>query len=425
MLRKASRKLSILLTLLLLAVSVAPVLAQERDTANSSLYLPFVMQDGQSSTVAAEEIDPDADLTDTVETVSAAGHNDDNDANGAVFVMTNANDSVRGNEVVMYSRAADGALTVTGRFPTGGQGLGAGLGSQGSLTLSDNGRWLFAVNGGSNEISVFAVYPIGLVLTDKVASGGDLPTSLTVRRGLVYVLNAGDPGNITGFKLNRAGKLTPLANSTRNLSNNGSGAAPAPAQLSFSPNGKVLIVTERSTNQIDTYTVDRQGRASGPIVHASSGATPFGFAFGKHDTLVVSEAGGGGLPSAVSSYTLGDDGSLQLVSASVVTGEAAACWIVVTEGGKYAYSTNAGTASLSLFEVNNNSSLTLLNARSGETGDGTGPTDAAVSRNGRLIYALSPRSQTVIGFRVQANGALTLVGSFGGLPANAAGVAAW
>lgn len=415
------RKLSILLTLLLLAMSVAPVLAQETDAAATTVYLPLVTADEQSAGVAAEEDLPDADLTDTLDSVEAAGHEE----RGVVFVMTNANDELRGNEVVMYRRATDGALTVTGRFPTGGQGLGAGLGSQGSLTLSNNGRWLFAVNAGSNELSVFEVYPVGLVLTDKVASGGDRPTSITVRNGLVYVLNAGDPGNITGFKLNGAGKLTPLANSTRNLSNNGSGAAPAPAQVSFTPNGKVLVVTERSTNQIITYTVNRRGLASGPLVHASSGATPFGFAFGKNDTLVVSEAGGGGLPSAVSSYQVGNDGSVQLVSGSVVTGEAAACWIVVTQGGKYAYSTNAGTASLSLFEVSNNGALTLLAAKGGETGAGTGPTDAAVSRNGRLIYALSPRSQTVIGFSVQTDGTLTMVGSFGGLGANPAGVAAW
>ncbi|MCB0062778.1 MAG: beta-propeller fold lactonase family protein [Caldilineaceae bacterium] len=421
------RKLSILLALLLVSVTAAPLFAQETDATTSILYLPFIAADGQSATVAADEELPDATVTDAlpdaVDDVTAAGHN--NERNGAVFVMTNANDELRGNEVVMYSRAADGALTVTGRFPTGGQGLGAGLGSQGALTLSDNGKWLFAVNAGSDEISVFAVYPVGLVLADKVASGGDRPTSVTVRGGMIYVLNAGDPGNITGFRVNRAGKLTPLANSTRNLSNSGSGAAPAPAQVSFTPNGKVLVVTERSSNQIVTYTIDRRGRASEPIVHASSGATPFGFAFGKNDTLVVSEAGGGGLPSAVSSYQVGNNGSLTLISGSVVTGEAAACWIVVTERGKYAYSTNAGTASLSLFEVNSNGALTLLDARGGETGDGTGPTDAGVTRNGRLIYALSPRSQTVVGFSVEADGTLTMIGSFGGLAPNPAGLAAW
>lgn len=421
MLHKVSRKLSILLTLLLFAVTAAPIFAQEADSTVTTLYLPLITAGSQSEATALEEEVGNADLTDAIDAVEAASRGDA----GSVFVMTNAIDELRGNEVVMYRRAADGALTVNGRFSTNGQGLGAGLGSQGSLTLSDNGRWLFAVNGGSDELSVFAVYPAGLVLTDKVASGGDRPTSVTVRRGLVYVLNAGDPGNITAFTLRQDGKLIALANSTRFLSNHGSGAAPAPAQVSFTPNGKVLVVTERSTNQIDTYTVGRNGLATGPMVHPASGATSFGFAFGKNDTLVVSEAGGGGLPSAVSSYRVGNNGSLQLISASVVTGEAAACWIIVTKEGKYAYSTNAGSASLSLFEVSNNGALTLLNAKGGETGLGTGPTDAAVSRGGRLVYALSPRSQTVIGFAVQPDGTLVSIGSFGGLPVNPAGLAAW
>jgi 6-phosphogluconolactonase (cycloisomerase 2 family) len=119
------------------------------------------------------------------------------------------------------------------------------------------------------------------------------------------------------------------------------------------------------------------------------------------------------------------NGALNLVSPSVPTGQTAACWVVVTKDGKYAYTTNTGSASLSLYRVEANGSLTLLNSRAGETGVGTGPTDAGVSRNGQLVYALSPRSQTIIGFRVQADGSLQAVGSFGGLPLNSAGIAVW
>jgi len=398
-------------------------LAQESGSG-TTVYLPFIDggNDGADGTLDVG----DSALTDLLsegdEAVAAASHND----NGLVFVMTNANDPIRGNEVVMYRRTDDGTLVVTGRFPTGGQGLSAGLGSQGAVTLSDNGRWLFVVNAGSNELAVFAVYPYGLVLTDNVASGGVQPTSVTVRRGLVYVLNAGGSGNIRGFVLRRNGTLAPLADSTRNLSNGGSGDAPAPAQVSFTPDGKALIVTERATNLLDSYQIERNGTPTGPTPHASSGVTPFGFAFAKHGTLVVSEAFGGAVNgSATSSYRVDRMGNPTLVSGSVPTQQTAACWVVVTKGGKYAYVTNAGSESLSLYEVDSNGALTLVNSRAGETGAGTGPTDAAVNRNGRFVYALSPGSQTVVGFAVQADGMLTMVGSFAGLPANAAGIAAW
>ena len=419
-----ARRLSGLLALLLLLVTVVPALAQDASSGAVTVYLPLIGGAGAASgLLVADDADSGAmaELTDAAaDEVEAAG------GAGAAFVMTNANDPVRGNEVVMYHRSADGTLTVVSRFPTGGQGLGAGLGSQGAVTLSDNGRWLFVVNAGSNELSVFSVRPNALILTDKVASGGIRPISVTVRKGLVYVLNAGDPGNIAGFVLRSDGTLSPLGNSIRPLSNQGVDAAPAPAQVSFSPNGKQLVVTERASKLILTYDVKANGRTTGPMTNDSAGITPFGFAFARNATLVVSEAFGGAVDgSAASSYQLQRDGALSVVSASVPTGQTAACWVVVSKDGKYAYTTNTGSASLSLYRVEANGSLTLLNGRAGETGVGTGPTDAGATHNGQLLYALSPRSQTVIGFRIQADGSLQSVGSFGGLPLNSAGIAVW
>ncbi|MFZ4658849.1 MAG: lactonase family protein [Caldilineaceae bacterium] len=414
------RRLSILLAVVLVIIMVTPALAQEAATAARAVYLPLVVGQGQSANVS-EAPPAEEDLTDSLADVEAANQSN----SGLVFVGTNAADPIRGNEIVMYQRAANGALTLSGRFPTGGQGLGSGLGSQDSVILSKNGRWLFVVNAGSNEISVFAVQPVGLVLTDKIASGGVRPTSLTVRKNRLYVLNAGDPGNITGFQLASNGKLTPLANSTRFLSNNGVGTAPAPAQVSFSPDGSVLIVTERATNLLDLYPVNQHGVAGNLTSYPSAGTTPFGFSFADEDTLVVSEAfGGAPNASAASSYTLAN-GQLQLVSASVPTGETAACWIIISKDGKLAYTTNAGSASLSGYSVGDGGQLSLLAGRAGETGVGTGPTDASKSRNGRLFYVLSPRSQTVVAFELKADGSLFALGSFGGLQANAAGIAAW
>lgn len=408
------RKISMFLALLLATVVALPVFAQDAPTKTSTtVYLPLAAAGNQVNEAA------ETDLTDAGADVTAASNN------GAVFVSTNSTDPVRGNEVVMYRAGADGTLTVAGRFPTGGLGSGNGLGSQGALILSNNGRWLFVVNAGSNEITVFAVKPAGLVFSDKVASGGVRPISLTVRKNLVYVLNAGDPGNIAGFQLGSNGKLTPLVNSARPLSNNGSGVAPAPAQVSFTPDGNNLVVTEKASNLIDTYTVDRNGLATGPVTHPSSGTTPFGFAFAKDDALIVSEAFGGAVNgSAVSSYQV-EGADLRLVSGSVGTGQTAACWIAVSNNGKFAYSTNAGSASVSAYQVGKDGALTLLNGRAGDTGAGTGPTDPATSHNGRYLYVLSPRTQTVVGFAIQADGSLSGIGTVGGLPVGSVGIAAW
>ncbi len=341
---------------------------------------------------------------------------------GAVYTLTN---SATGNTVLIFNRAADGTLTAAGAVSTGGLGSGAGLGSQGALTLSANHRWLFAVNAGSNDVSVFAVQPGGLTLVDRVAAGGLQPISVTNYKNLVYVLNAGGSGNITGFTLSKQGQLTPVANSTQNLSNNGSGAAPGPAQISFSPDGEVLVVTEKATNLIDTFPVNEDGVAGNVTPHPSAGATPFGFAFTRRGTLVVSEAAGGAAnASSTSSYDVSNDG-LEVISAAVPTQQTAACWAVTTKNGKYAYTANAGSGSISLYRVGRDGELTLRSSAAGFTGATSHPSDMALSHNSQFLYVLANNTQSIGAFAVQGDGSLVAINGVNGLPATAVGLAAW
>ncbi len=341
---------------------------------------------------------------------------------GLVYVMSNAD---AGNSVLVFDRAPDGTLTEAGEFMTGGLGTGGGLGSQGALVLSNNQRRLFAVNAGSNEVSVFSVSNQGLSLSDTIASGGELPLSLTVSGNLLYVLNGGGSGNITGFTIANNGELSPISDSTRNLSNDGVGVAPGPAQISFTPDGRQLIVTEKATNLILTYQVGQDGRPSTATAQASEGETPFGFEFSKRNTLIVSEAFGGAAgASAVSSYTFNDD-NLQTVSASVPTHQTAACWLVVTGNGKYAYTTNTGSSTVTGYAVANDGSLSLLDADgvTGHTTPGGSPIDAALSRNSQYLYVLSGGTNTVTAFEVRADGSLTSIGDIN-IPAGSVGIAA-
>src|SRR5690349_11714282 len=259
--------------------------------------------------------------------VAQAANDDDEDSTGTVYSLTNA---TTGNAVAAFDQASNGKLRLSAYFFTGGNGTGSALGSQGALALDK--KWLFAVNAASDSISAFKIGKYGLRLTDTIASGGKLPISVTAHDGVVYVLNAGDAGNISGFRLNDDGKLSPITNSTRPLS----GSAVGPAQVSFSPNGELLAVTEKATNKIDTYVVGDNGRAVGPKLFASSGITPFGFSFDGNHRLLVSEAfGGAANGSAASSYQVSDDGNLTVVSASVPTHQTAACWLVVSKDGQF------------------------------------------------------------------------------------------
>jgi len=341
------------------------------------------------------------------------------DTPGAVYTLSNA---ASGNEVLAFDRSADGSFVFQGAYATGGLGSGAGLGSQSSIVLSRDNRWLFAVNAGSSQISVFDVQPDGLVLVDVVNSGGSHPISLTNFKDLLYVLNDGGSGNITGFSISEHGKLSPIAGSTQPLSNGGAGAAPGPAQISFTPDGSTLVVTEKASNLIVTYPVEGSV-AEAPVVYPSSGMTPFGFDISQRGVLVVSEAFGGALgASALSSYTVDRDG-LNLVSPSVPTTQTAACWVAISKEGRYAYTTNAGSGSISSYAIGNDGSISLLNAIAGSTGAGSSPIDMAFSNNGSFLYALSAAAHSVSIFQAQPDGSLVALGNLA-VPVGAVGLAA-
>jgi 6-phosphogluconolactonase (cycloisomerase 2 family) len=341
---------------------------------------------------------------------------------GNVYVMTN---QAAGNSVMVFQRDASGGLTFVGTFAAGGNGAGTGadpLGSQGALTLDEDQRLLFAVNAGSDSVSVFAVRGDSLKLLNTVPSGGAMPVSVTVRRDLVYVLNAGGVPNISGFTIDEdTNGLVALAGSTRDLPG---GAAATPAQVSFGPHGDVLVVTEKGTNSIDTFVLDDRLPEPG-VSFPSSGSTPFGFAFGRDDAAIVSDAGGGAGGSAVSSYNIDEDGKVAVVSPAVGDGQTAACWLVAPRGGRFAFTANAGSGTISSYVVSREGSLSLLNAVAGSTGSGSTPTDMAVSDNDRFLYTRDGGNGTVTGFRIAPDGSLTPVASIAGAaPTGSQGIAA-
>lgn len=346
---------------------------------------------------------------------------------GAVYTQTNAADM---NQVAAFDRQSDGTLVLQGMFDTGGQG-GLGDHPQGAVILSQNNRWLFCVNAGSNDISVFRVVPHGLVLVDRESSGGTLPISLAIHGNVLYALNAGDPGNITGFRVRWNGRLVPIPGSTRPLSGSGTN----PAQISFNPQGNVLVVTERATNMIDTYKVSFWGRAGMPTTHASNGAVPYGFAFAqvgagakyiwgarflqRTSVLIVSEAP----DSAASSYLVAP-WRFSLVSGSVPDGQGAACWVAVTPNSKFAYIGN-GAGPISSYRVHSSGAISLLQSAAGNTPTGNS-LDLAVSDDGRMLYGLAVGAEDAIGvYRIAPNGSLTELSPIIGLPGTATGLAAW
>ncbi len=336
---------------------------------------------------------------------------------GFVYTLSN---QASGNDVLVYRRGANGSLTYSTAYNTGGTGSGGGLGNQGAVIISNDNNVLLAVNAGSNSISSFKITGNGLNLKSTVSSGGTKPVSIAQHGNLVYVLNAGGDGNIAGFRLENNNKLTPLANSLRPLSSTMSGAA----QISFVRNGHVMVITEKATNKIITYTVNPDGTAG--IMHSitSASPTPFGFASGRFGNIYVSEAVGGATnASNVSSYRVAYDGSITLSEGPVATGQSAACWVVLTNNGKNIFTTNTASNTLSSYDVHQYSgNINILQSIAATAG--MGPIDAALTSNSEYLYVLNGVSGSISAYAVGSNGSLTSLQEIAGLPAGANGLAA-
>ena len=450
-------------------------------------------------------------------------------ADGAVYAMTNA---LGNNQIKVYQRASNGNLTLVQTIATGGGGSGlqlAGvdsLGSAGSVQVDPSHHFLFAVNtestnsnngaGGYNSdcqqgsISSFRISSNGmLTFASKVPSGGLFPNSLAVeslRSGngdgkgdgndkgngnakagtdgeddnnghngvLLYVLNAGGPGNcnvgpnVRGFQVDGSGHMQAVtaaqlidpglptgsgANCSAASAAGFSGltGAPAadfacglnppsfprsPAQVKFTPDGSQLIVTVKGTSSIIVFPLDNNGRAGDPTIGPAIGtALPsfFGFTFDKNGHMLVTElfgsatsipAGGQG---AVSSFAVGNSGALNAISSHVADGGTAACWIALEpKNGKFAYVANNLSASISSYAVASNGSVTLLN---GTAASGSGPNDLAVvtDSGASFLYVVDAGTGTVGAFQINlSNGALTSITGGSGLPTNSAqGLAAF
>ena len=394
--------------------------------SGATLALALTLLAWPIATVAAEA-EPDA----------AVGH---------VYVLNN--NLFGTNSISVFNRLADGTLSAAGITDIGGAGSLAAFsdGTQGSLIRTRDGKRLFAVDAGSNQISVLDVDDGHLSLAGVFPSGGAGPVSLTFQGGLLYVLNAANAdahasANVTGFRVDPAGGLHPIAGSKRPLSS----AHPNAAQVQLDPSGRTLLVTEKGSEQpgdpgrIDIYSVADDGSLSGPTVMPPVGAIPFGMAFasrGAHEEVVISDViaqpdGTGG----ATAYRL-KGGTLTAIGGPVPDHQVAPCWMVITRDGRFAFTSDADSHAISGYSIGADGSLRLLdsNGATAMTPSDTFPLEEGLSRDSHFLYVLDsrlllpsgPGPATLSGFQIDATGHLTSVVDPNGitLPFSAIGLAA-
>jgi 6-phosphogluconolactonase len=340
---------------------------------------------------------------------------------GYVYV----NDNTAGtNTIAGFSRHADGSLTPLPRspFPAGGAGTGAGIGSQGALQETSDGRYLLAADAGSNQISVMRIRPGGglTLVGSPVSSGGTEPVSIAVHRSLVYVANAGSTSNFTGFTINPAGRLRPLAGSTVPLA-----AGSLPGDVLFNGNGTLLAGTLVDSSQIDTFTVGSGGLlTAAPASPFPAQATgPFGSEFRptNPDQLFVSNAHAGANLGTVSAFRAAANGNLTSIGSSPFADlQTAPCWVEITHDGRYLFAVNTAVPSISRYAINRDGSLTLLGSTVFNYPTGLGPEDARLSPDGTTLYVVDTGARKVSGFALRRGNLTELASSPTPLPANSA-----
>jgi 6-phosphogluconolactonase len=343
---------------------------------------------------------------------SASPSTDSSPVVGHVYVNDNTK-SV--NTIGAFDRHADGTLTpeAGSPFTAGGAGTGAGLASQGALQFSADGRYLIAVDAGSNQISVLRVHSDGSlsrVPGGVVSSRGVLPDSIAVHGDLVYVANSGaGHSNYTGFWF-LGGHLFHIPGSTVTLA-----SAAAPGDVLFNGTGTKLVGTEVGPSVIDSFTVGRDGRltAAPGSPFKAQGLGPFGSEFSpvNPDQLFVSNAHNTATDSGtVSAFTDSPNGTLSSVSGSpFADDQMAPCWVEISHDGQVLFTVNTATGSVSSYQISASGALTLIGSTP-ISGTSVGAVDARLSPDGHFLYVDESAVGRVAAFTV-SGGSLTELGT--------------
>jgi len=295
------------------------------------------------------------------------------------------------NTIDAFARHADGSVTPLpgSPFAAGGAGLGTGLASQGAIQATPDGRYLLAVDAGSNQISVLRITKGGVPVLagHPVGSGGVKPVSVAVSRsGLVYVANQGNGAGGSGYsglRLHLDGRLAAIPGSTVSVP-----AAAGLGDVFFNAAGNHLVGTRTGTSQIDSFVVLPGGHLAAapgsPFTGQGLGQLGAEFSPARPGQLFVSNAHNGTGLGTVSAYRDGFLGRLSPIGASpYADGQTAPCWVEISHDGRYLFTVNTGSGNISSYAIRTNGSLALIG--SAPIRSGGGDIDARLSPDGRTL----------------------------------------
>lgn len=351
------------------------------------------------------------------------------------FLYTISNAS-SGNSIVGYHIESNGALSTLPGSPysTGGLGQGTSLLVSGDsgLVVSQNQRFLFAPNRGSNDIAVFRIEWNGALTAVRGSpfpTGGITPTSLALHDNLLFVSHTGlglfadcTGCDYRGFRVSKTGQLTPIENATIKLSET---PPSGPFALRFSPDGRFLVGMETVSSKINVYEVSHEASPEQPLLvpapgspFDSIGKLPLGFSFNPNNATQLFISNVEAIPGigSVSSYLFSNSGQIAPIDKQVSSGQVSTCWVNVTRDGKWLFATNTDNDTVSSYRIRTDGRLTLVETtplpRNGVPNSSPiSPVDMAMSVDDTFLYVLTRDVPTIISFRIGAEGKLTANGT--------------
>ena len=312
------------------------------------------------------------------------------------------------NTIVAYREDPNaGALTQLSGSPiTAGSAVEA-------LALHPSGKYLYAANSGSNNISLYTVSSTGGLteVTPRVAAGTS-PTLLAMDKAgsFLYAANSGS-NDISVYSINSSnGQLTTIVQS-------GGPTAPIglePMNMALTPSGNFLYVTGEEPLSVGTFTgIIRvfpvsQGVIGNPVTNNGpyfTGNDPFGLAIDSAGAHLYTANKG---DNSISPFTINSDGSLTALGSAVGESFSSPVSLLIDKSGKYLYVANQGSANVAAYTIGSNGGLTLLSGSPFTTG--SQPTFLTADSSGKFFFV--GFSAGLQSYSLSTSGTLTSVATY-------------
>jgi 6-phosphogluconolactonase len=292
-----------------------------------------------------------------------------------------------------------------------------------SVVIHPSGLYMYAVNPGiaannENDISLFDIASDGGLT--EVFPRTSLGSTVTLPQLLVmdpagaylYCMNAGS-NNISIFSIDSmSGALSQVSNSPINI-----GLTPLNMQLT--PNGNFLYVSAagtQTTGDIVGYSVSA-GQLTEIGVTPSDGLNPEGLAIDPAGSYLYA-GNNAASSSSIAIFSIGSNGALTSVPGSPLndSGYSSPIWMTFDPNGQFLYVANEASNNITAYSINSTTGLPAALTSSVETNafaTETGPAFISIDPNGNYLFVGNQQPPAGIQAFSISSGSLTVIKDYG------------